>query len=413
MNSLYRMITNCRGCGHSSLKPVWDLGDQYLADCLAPGETGRQAPLQVVRCEGCGLAQLLHSVSRDALYAKYYYKSGTNETMRAALKDVAEEAFRHINEVGVGVVLDIGSNDGFLLSQFPKDWIKLGVDPSDIQAECLKGNSGVYPSTVHTIRGYFPEATKTRKRGSFDVITSVAVFYDSEDPLDFMKEVARLLRPNGVWVNQLNTLPACMERNAFDFISHEHLCYYTVCDLASLARRAGLDCIDGQILELNGGTARLVFKKKSAKAKPTARLVQLNLEEIKGGYTGELTGPESWAKLKARVNANGVKLRELIKSFDTVYVRGASTRGNSLLQYYGLGVKDLPFAADRDPAKWGKRMAGTDIPIISEQEAKARNPDAFLLLPYSYLDSFLARDKEWLLTGGKFIIPLPEARVVP
>jgi len=409
LSELYQVAIGCRACGHGSLKPVWDLGDQYLADCLGPGETGRQAPLQVVRCESCGLAQLVHTVSRDALYSKYYYKSSTNETMRAALTDVARAALNYVQgDYPVRIVLDIGCNDGFLLSQFPEGWVKCGIDPSDIAPTDLNNDSKIMITS-----GYFPEIVKGWKRASFDVITSIAMFYDVESPLEFMKEVGRLLRPQGVWINQMNTLPACMERNAFDFISHEHLCYYTVSELISLGRRAGLECIDGQVFDLNGGTARLVFKKRSAKAKPTPRLAQLVLEEIKGGYTGDLTGPQSWANFKARVDVNGVKLRELIKSFDTVYVRGASTRGNSLLQYYGLDVKDLPFAADRDPAKWGKRMAGTNIPIIGEQEAKDREPDAFLLLPYSYLNSFLARDKDWLLQGGKFIVPLPEARIVP
>jgi hypothetical protein len=206
-----------------------------------------------------------------------------------------------------------------------------------------------------------------------------------------------------------------MERNAFDFISHEHLCYYTVCDLIGLARRAGLECVDGQTFDLNGGTTRLVFKQKKAAGVPRVRLTDLHLNEIKGGYTGPLTGPESWAKFKMRVANQRRALRVALNSFPQgkVFVRGASTRGNSLLQYYGLNVSNFPYAADRDPAKWGKRMAGTNIPIISEQEAKDMNPAAFLLLPYSYLDSFLVRDREWLLTGGKFIIPLPEAKVVP
>lgn len=409
MSELCQEIAECRACGSRLGAPVWDLGNQYLADCLAPGETPRQAPLVIVRCQACGLAQLLHSVHRDELYAKYYYRSGTNETMRLALISVAEVAKDYVDPtVGHQVVLDIGSNDGFLLSQFNPTWVKYGIDPSDIEPEFLKGDV-----TACITKGYFPEVTKTWKRGICDVITTVAMFYDSEDPFGFCREVARLLRPNGVWINQLNTLPACMERNAFDFISHEHLTYWTVTRLIELAHAAGLECIDGQVLELNGGTARLVFKKKAAFVKASPRLVQLQLDEIKAGYTGRKTGPEAWAKFKARVDANGERLRALIKGSGRVFVRGASTRGNSLLQYYGLGVDQLPFAGDRDERKWGKLMAGTNIPIISEQAAKQLHPDAFLLLPYSYLQSFLVRDKEWLLTGGKYILPLPEARVAP
>lgn len=412
MSDLYQSIARCRACGRDNLESVWDLGEQYLADCLAPGEKGRRAPLVVVRCRSCGLAQLRDSVDRNALYAKYYYKSGTNETMQRALKDVADEALKYLAGSETGRVLDIGCNDGFLLSQFPARWLKVGVDPSNIEPEYLRGQS-----TATVYHGYFPEVARDWKRGGFDVISSVACFYDVEDPLAFMKEVKRLLRPDGVWINQMNTLGACMERNAFDFLSHEHLVYYTINDLCSLAANAGLECVDGEVLELNGGTARLVFKKRASSGRRpgSSRLVQLQMDEIKAGYTGLRSGLEAWGQLKARVDNNRGALRVALNSFRKggVFVRGASTRGNSLLQYYRLSVDQLPYAADRDPAKWGKRMAGTDIPIISEAEAKGMNPQAFLLLPYSYLDQFMLRDQEWLLTGGKFILPLPEARVAP
>lgn len=412
MTDLYQAIARCRACGRDNLQEVWDLGNQYLADCLVPGEAGRRAPLVVVRCRSCGLAQLRDSVKREQLYAKYYYKSGTNETMQRALKDVADEALKWMEGQDAGTVLDIGCNDGFLLSQFPARWLKLGVDPSNIEPEYLRGQS-----TATVYHGYFPEVAREWQRCGFDVITSVACFYDVEAPLAFMKEVTRLLKPKGVWINQMNTLGACMERNAFDFISHEHLCYYTISDLCSLAANAGLECVDGQVLELNGGTARLVFKKRASSGRRpgSPRLVQLQMDEIKAGYIGLRSGLEAWRAFRNRVDSNGGRLRDIIANFGSgkVFVRGASTRGNSLLQYYGISVYQLPYAADRDPAKWGKRMAGTDIPIISEQEAKAMNPGAFLLLPYSYLEQFMIRDQEWLLTGGKFILPLPEARVAP
>jgi SAM-dependent methyltransferase len=401
----------CRRCRSQHLQTVWDLGQQYLADCLAPGETGRQAPLEVVRCGDCGLAQLAHALDRSALYSRYYYRSSISETMRKALEDVRDTALAFSPVGSPGRVLDIGCNDGYLLSLFPTSWTRCGIDPSDIPVEHLP-NEG----RPNIVRGYFPEAAKAWrawKRASFDVITSVAMIYDVPNPLDFCKTVNRLLRPGGIWVNQLNTLAECMKRNAFDFISHEHLTYWTICDLISIAQEAGLQVLDAQELELNGGTTRLVFKKSPTRVTPDQHTVELQVQEIQEGYTGPETGLAAWAALKNRVDANGQRLRTLVNSMGRVFVRGASTRGNGLLQYYGLSVQNLPLAADRDPRKWGKVMAGTNIPIMSEDQAKAQEPDAFLILPYSYLDQFLMRDKEWLLMGGKYIVPLPEARVMP
>lgn len=398
MPEVYRQVYFCRLCTSTQLAPVLDLGEQYVVDFLDADSGGMKAPLKVVRCQSCSLAQLAHTVHRDVMYRKYWYRSGTSETMRAALKDVAQAATGCVALRPGDIVLDIGANDGTLLREFPKETYKLGIDPA---------KNNVIIGTNEAIYDYFSYRLLTGRKAK--VVTSVAMFYDVDRPLDFAADVADVLEEDGVWINQLNYLPEVLKNNAVDFFSHEHITHWGLRVMCEMLKKVGLEVFKAEVLPLNGGTIRAYIQHSGI------RPVERRVDDLWYQEAG-LTTDREWASFERKVKHNGVKLGKLLSDLRAdgkrVFVRGASTRGNSLLQYYGLGVNELPYAADRDEHKWGKKMVGTDIPILSEAEAKAMNPDYFLVLPYSYLNQFVDRDRDYLAAGGGYIVPLPYARVI-
>jgi len=390
VNNVYREQRFCRLCLGNTLELVWDLGEQYLMDCVDDDDNGVTAPVVIVECSRCGLAQLAHTVDRERLYRHYWYRSGTSGTMRLALDAIANAAVGEVHEGGgVEQVVDIGANDGYLLSCFPPEWYKIGVEPSQIQPEGADTKIQNYFSYEHVAAGL---------DGPAKVVTSIAMFYDVDRPLDFMQDVADILHPQGVWINQMNYLPSCVSNNAFDFISHEHLTYWTLRTFDAALSKVGLEVYKAEKLQINGGTIRMYIQHIGTRPKV-------------GSDVHWSDSPVNWRGFRARVDDNGARLVSLMAG-KRVFAYGASTRGNSLLQYYGINSDQLECAADKDERKWGKRMAGTGIPITSEDTARQMQPDAFLVLPYSYAYEFVERERQYLERGGKFIIPLPNATVL-
>lgn len=418
----YQEITACRLCGSQDLEEVWDLGEQWVMDCLKEGQEGFKAPLVVVLCRGCCLAQLKHTVNRDLLYRKYFYRSGTSETMREALQEVADASQKQVLLKPHDIVLDIGSNDSFLLHQFTSGKLTLvGFEPAENIVETIgrtrksvgdwnyiEGSGG----PEHTvITDYFTRAGFQRyfMNRQAAIVTSVAMFYDVDNPNQFINDVAQLLALDGVWINQMNFVGPVMRSNAFDFISHEHVALWDLWTFEKAVLQAGLEVFDLQELPLNGGTYRVYIGHKGHRP-ITSRVFECLSKD--GGFGSA----DAWRAFKTRVEMNGMRLRRVLADIQaqgkTVAVLGASTRGNSLLQAYNLSVAVLPYASDRDPHKFGKKMAGTKIPIVSEEEARQRRPDYFLVLPYSYIDQIRARETDFLSRGGRFIVPLPQAKIL-
>lgn len=406
----YRQIIACRLCEAQDLEEVWDLGEQYVMDCLDESQEGFKAPLIVMLCRSCGLAQLQHTVNRDLMYRKYWYRSGTSETMRAALSEVVNRALDQLWPVhgdrrtmtAPTTVLDIGANDGYLLQQYPASFHRVAVDPAR--------NIKVLGASA-LIRDYFSYDAVRRALplGKATITTSVAMFYDVDAPSPFIHDVARLLAPNGVWVCQQNFLGPVMRGNAFDFISHEHVALWEFPTFTKAVAGAGLQVFDLEEVPINGGTYRVYVGHQGSRSVSPRVAAALDRDV-------EYSSAHAWRAFKRRVNENGARLSYLLADIKaqgrTVAVLGASTRGNSLLQHYDLGVQDLPYASDRDPNKVGLVMAGTNIPIVSEEEARARKPDYFLVLPYSYIDQIAAREKDFVTRGGRFIVPLPNVKIL-
>jgi len=414
--------TTCRICGSSQLSPVLSLGDQYIAGAFAePGgeqPVQRAIPLELVRCdmtrdeEACGLIQTKHTVPGAILYHSYWYRSGINRTMTVNLHGIAQAAQDLVGLKPGDLVVDIGCNDGTLLDGYSADNISsLGYDPSDVSRYAVEKGYDVVNDFFSA--GPFKERYAERKA---KVVTSIAMFYDLERPRDFVADVAAVLARDGVWVMELHYLPAMLEMNSFDAIVHEHLEYYSLAVLERLFAEEGLEVVNAELNDINGGSIRLFIGhagQLQRSAEHTRNLSRLRIREFELALDSEVPYEEFRRNSEKVRDDLSALLRKLKSEGKSVHVYGASTKGNTILQYAGIDSSLVSHAADRNPDKWGSETIATRIPIISEEDSRAMKPDYYLALPWHFLEEFLDRESEFLERGGKFIVPLPEVRIVP
>lgn len=381
----------CRACA-GTLSPVLNLGDQYLArfedavDIYLP-----RAPLELVRCDKCGLLQLQHTVDPDLMFREYWYRSGINKTMRDEMKDVATQALV-FNDEG-GAWLDIGANDGTLLACVPKEFVKIACEPSATFAHQLKEHADV------VVSDYFSaQAIKDRGEREFDVITSCAMFYDLDDPAIFVQDIAKVLAQNGVWVNQLNDSPTMLRNNAFDGVCHEHLTYWSVPQLKELYGRFGLKIVKVTANDINGGSVRVFAVHKDR-----------NMDEIRNTF--ETPSAEDASLFAGRIARWKNRMSEVLNDEASrrgpVWGYGASTKAVSMLQYLNqhqcfVGI------ADRNPAKWGKVMSGTWLKVASEEEFRNANPNMAVAFIWAFRNEILARERQLMDSGTTMLMPLPD-----
>jgi hypothetical protein len=411
--------TTCRVCGSSSLTKVIDLGAQHLqGSFVKEGKElppTRRIPMSLLRCDprrdekACGLLQMGHSVPPEILYSDYWYRSGTNNTMREHLRGVAQAAMEIVRRKDC-TVLDIGCNDGTLLNCYPAGVAKFGVDPSDL-AQGVGGD-------IKVIQDIFPSAelVDALSGRKCDVITSIAMFYDLEDPIGFTQAVKSLLAPDGIWIFEMSYMPTMLKMNSYDTICHEHLEYYSLAVIEYILSRAGMRIFNATLNAINGGSIRCFathvtnFKNRSD---DYARSVKaLRREE----FDLELDTDKPYRNFQNRINAHRDELTRLLKKLKKrgkrIHVYGASTKGNTILQWCGIDNRTIEVAAERNPDKYGARTLGTNIPIVSEQESRAMKPDFYLVLPWHFKDEFLQREAGARKKGIKFIFPLPNIEIV-
>ena len=410
-SGLFHTIDACRICRCTDLPLVIDLGEQALTGLFPRlGEPDPpKAPLAVIRCAQCGLVQLRHSVTPDVMFTDGYgYRSGVNATMRAHLSSIAAEVSKRARLRPGDAVLDIGCNDGTLLMAHQTPGLRrFGIDPvaEMFRSEYSSGlqiNAGTFNA-----RFYREISGLSAARG----ITTISMFYDLEDPSGFVADVAAVLAADGVWVLEQSYLPRMLKQNSFDTICHEHLEYYALAQIDLLIRRHQLRIFDVKLNDINGGSFQVWICHAGAD-------FQSNWPAIDALMTDEqnleLATDKPYAMFRLRVASIGRELREFIAEETSrrksIYVYGASTKGNVLLQYFGLDAKYIRGCADKNPLKWGRRTPGTGIPIVSEEAARA-SADYFLVLPWHFRDEFLAREVEFRTKGGKFIFPLPRVEI--
>jgi SAM-dependent methyltransferase len=411
--------TTCRVCGSSALTTVINLGEQYLqGSFVKPGKEippTRKIIMSLVRCDptkderACGLLQMEHSVPPDILYSAYWYRSGTNNTMREHLRGLALDATGIIGQ-SFGSVLDIGCNDGTLLSYFPETFELYGVDPSDI-ANDIKGRGEI-------VQDIFPseELISLLNGRKLNIITSIAMFYDLEDPISFAKEIKNILAPEGVWIFEMSYMPSMLKMTSYDTICHEHLEYYSLAVIEYILKHAGMKIFNVSLNAINGGSIRCYATHTNSflyKKEEFVRNIQAMRQQE---FDLELDTDKPYKHFQDRINVHREELITLLKKLKKegkkIHVYGASTKGNTILQWCGIDNRVIDVAAERNPDKYGASTLGTDIPIVSEAESRAMSPDYYLVLPWHFKDEFIARESEMLDKGVGLIFPLPTIEIV-
>ncbi|MBI2742393.1 MAG: methyltransferase domain-containing protein [Chlamydiales bacterium] len=394
----------CR-VSQGSIVDVFDLGNLPISCFPRPSDPApEEHPVVLALNEKSGLVQLRHTVDPDEMYSEYWYMSGVNQSMKTALKSIVDEVTKRSRlPLNAGdIVLDIASNDGTLLSFYPENLFRVGIDP----AKNIKPkNCNLHINTYFSAAAYKAQLGDRKAK----IVTSIAMFYDLEDPVAFARDVRDVLDENGIWVIELSYLPTMLELNSFDTICAEHLEYYSLTSIEYILSKVGMEVEDVELNGVNGGSFRLYIRHKG-KAQETAAVREMRQKE----QNSDLTSSSVYYAFASRVERNKQEmiafLKEQKKLGKKVIGYGASTKGNTILAYYGIGPDLVPFVADRNPIKWGRQTV-TRIPIISEDEARAMNPDYLLAFPYHFMSEFLEREVDFLKRGGKFISPIPKLTI--
>jgi hypothetical protein len=413
---MVKILKKCRICGNTRLEPVIDLGTQCLTGVFpsSKDEKVTSGPLELVRCSGdintaCGLVQLHHSYDRDEMYGvNYGYRSSLNITMINHLENVMELNLKLGKPSPGDLVIDIGSNDGTLLNMYPEDLNLVGIDPTAKKfGKYYKPHIKIYPDF------FTAELVKKQLGRKARIVSSIAMFYDLENPIDFAQQIGEILDDGGVWVSEQSYMPVMLQNNSYDTICHEHLEYYSLRQLKWIFDKADLKIIDIELNDVNGGSIKIVTAKKQSGHSECSKIIEKILEnESNMG----LDRGEPYDVFQKNVSRHRDNLLSLINSVNNqgkkILGYGASTKGNVILQYCGINAKQIPFIAEVNEDKFGKYTPLTLIPIIPEQQARAMKPDYLFVLPWHFKDNFIKRESEYLKNGGKLIFPLPKIEIV-
>ena len=409
---MYTEIKKCRICGSTSLLEVLSLGEQHLTGVFPKtiDTPVTKGPLGMVWCQDCSLLQLKQSYSLDEMYGDNYgYRSGLNASMVAHLTHKVRGLERLAQLSDADLVIDIGSNDATSLKAYSGQHRKVGIDPTGKKfAEFYTKDIALIPDffSAEGFRAKFP-------KDKAKIVTSIAMFYDLESPVSFVRDIEAVLADDGIWHFEQSYMPSMLRTHSYDTICHEHLEFYSFKVVKNMLERCGLRVIDVQMNAINGGSFAVTACKKCAPYRSNLPIIQwmVQQEEDMG-----LDTPRPYREFEQNVFKHRKNLVSLIDSIvgdgKKVFGYGASTKGNVLLQFCGLTSRHIPCVADVNEQKFGSFTPGTHIPIISEKDAHAMKPDYFLVLPWHFKHTILEREKEFLARGGKFIFPLPEIEIV-
>lgn len=394
----YTTRSTCRACGSRSLQELFSLGAQHVSDFVKtqPPDDAK-VPIDVVMCSDCTLVQQLHTAPSDFMYTRHYwYRSGTTDWMRKHLGDLASVSIQYLADGDS--ILDIGSNDGTFLRQLGymrPDTVRVGVEPALNLVEDGRRGLSMLVSDFWSV-GALGSFADTK----FKVVTALGMFYDLEDPNQFIRDVAHVLHKDGVFIAQLMCAYNMYQMMDVGNLCHEHLEFYTLRSLDRLFASHGLEIFDVETNDCNGQSYRL-FVRHAGGDGPESLNVQLAR-----GVEQEITQPRMWKDWFRRLCEQRDRCVDYVSRHHLVWVYGASTKGNTILQWYGFDRSLIDGAVDKSVEKHGRKTVGTDIPIHDEEFGR-RRAQRFLILPYAFISEFLLREREWLARGGKFIVPLP------
>lgn len=401
-------LNSCRICKLTNMVDVIDLGNQIITsrwpvygDFSTPS-----TPVCLCLCKDCGLVQLKETTNSSELYEyEYGYRSGISNTMRQHLLDYQREIISKVSLLPGDTVLDIGSNDSTMLQYYDPTCKRVGCDPTGSQFKQYYGSVDLIPTyfTYDNFTGVYGPDRKCK------IVSSISMFYDLPDPVQFAKDIHAVLADDGIWTCEQSYLLTMLRRNSIDTICHEHLEYYALSQVKRIADMSGFKIIDVSFNECNGGSFRVYFAKDTSTkyTECTDKINAILCDELNYGIMDEQT----YVAFMNRVDSEVQKLKDFISwvraDGKQVYIYGASTKGNCLLQYANLTEADIPYAVERNPSKFGK-MTSTGIPIIGEEEMRANPPAYLLVLPWHFKEEILVRESNYLNNGGQFIFPFPE-----
>jgi hypothetical protein len=409
---MYTEITKCRICKNSHLITVLSLGEQFLTGVFPQKSTDKisKGPLDLVLCANCSLLQMKQSYDSKEMYGENYgYRSGLNSSMVKHLQQKIKMLENFAKPKASDLLIDIGSNDATLLKACKGKYKKVGIDPTGNKfKKYYTKNITLIPDffSANIFSNYF-----LRKKAK--IITSIAMFYDLENPKEFVQDIEKCLANDGIWHFEQSYMPSMLRTNAYDTICHEHLEFYSFKVVKNLLESCGMRVVDVEMNSINGGSFAVTACKKKAPYPSNKPIINWLLDQEK---EMGLETPKPYRDFEEKVFKHKENLSKLINALvnsgKKIIGYGASTKGNVLLQFCGLGTKQIPCIAEVNKEKYGSYTPGTKIPIISEKEAKAQNHDYFLVLPWHFKHSILEREKDYLAKGGKLIFPLPEIEIV-
>jgi hypothetical protein len=404
------------------MKELFTLGELYVSDFLKDGEQprGGKVEMKMMFDDETSCVRLEKCAPPETMYGKYWYRSGTNQTMKTELKNIVD-SITSVKKLNYGDVwIDIACNDGTLLSYVPQITTRIGIDPVDdsFKSESVK-HSDLIIQDYFTAESYKKSIYGNKKAS---VITTIAMFYDLDKPEIFLKDIYDVLDDNGLFVLQMSYTPLMIEQMAFDNICHEHIYYYSLFNIKNLFNKCGFKIVDCQLNDTNGGSFRIYVMKDIGDVttfgtQPYRDVCNYRVNSISSHE--EKTGvntPDVWKTFYEKMEKLKVDLVSFIKEEKSkgkkIWGYGASTKGNTLLQYFGLDNSLIDGIAERSPYKFGTKTVGTNIPIYSEDEMRKNNPDYLLVLPWHFINEFKSREQDFLKNGGKFIVPCPKFEII-
>lgn len=406
----------------SNLFELFTLGELYVSDFIEMSKepTQPKVEMKMMLNTDNGCVRLEKCAPLDKMYGKYWYRSGINQSMRTELKRIVDSILEIKKLKENDIWIDIACNDGTMFEYIPNEIIKIGIDPAD---DSYKNESEKKSNLI--IQDFF--SSKEYKKSKFGsqkakVITSIAMFYDLEEPENFMQDIHEVLDDDGLWVLQLSYTPLMIEQMAFDNICHEHIYYYSLFNLKKMLESNGFRVVDCQLNDTNGGSFRVYVMKSSSDIKSFAsqphrdvcqfRINSLLQYEKKLNLDSIVTWKQFFDKIERLKEQTVTFIKQEKSKGKKIWGYGASTKGNTLLQYFGLDNTLIDGIAERSVYKWGLKTIGTNIPIYSEEEMRKNKPDYLLVLPWHFIQEFKEREKDFLMGGGKFIVPCPKFEII-
>ena len=423
MKNIIKLLDKCKICGNRDLIEVLTLDEQYLSPTFVLSNENNElaeikTPLTLVLCDksknqnNCGLLQLREITEPDYLYNEYFYRSATNDTMRKDLRELVDQVLEISNPKSKDIIVDIGANDCTMLNFYEEKFNLVGFEPAKNIKFLDKGKN------IKLVNNYFNSKNFKDVFGSkkAKIITSCAMFYDLENPIQFVSDIEEILDNEGVWCCQISYLDSMIRYNNFYDICHEHLSYYSLESFEYLINKKNLKLFYAETNEVNGGSVRLYICKKNS-TKYDSNTFSKNLDNLrKKEKMLNLTSIETYSDFENKVNNLKNKtvkfVDKIIENKKKVLALGASTKGNIILQHFGLTKDKIPYISERNPEKVGLKCLGSDIELISEEKAREINPEAFIVLPWNFKKEIVEREKKYLDDGGKLMFVMPFPHVV-